>query len=586
MLTLIHAFHSNSSTKAKKTTKPAKPDAKPQRNGKKQKKAPKQASAVDASISVAPPVVLRVKSERELLAGAYWVLLTCTNRRRCVLVLPNPHKKQSENETIPGVPQVAAMLKHLGLQSLAVHGKMPQGQRGASLQRFKATDSASDAASPLVLVTTEHFAAGAAASDADALFVGRSSGGGSERSGLEASFAQAYHVVADAQDQDMEAFAPELSPAAVQQLQARLKLARQVVEIAQRLSRAGGHDADDKWAAKLARGADMADEDEDEDRKHKKKKRALSPDEQRLQALTDKLYVLLAKRVEPTATVTSNTTVAGSGGDARHRKEKLEALGLVTAGAAVGTAAADERTAAQTRWMDGALGARFGGDWDGAVRHGASRDAASLRVRERVASKSTGFLAQWRPNAEPADADKWGGAFGKACGHNEVVLQALRPGFPQEVLNSKVCSRVFPAPGNQGFDGCLEHLRLASHARGEPMTVWDGEFFLYFSSSGRVTWVRKSQLLELPLAGLHCLVPALRAWTVASGGRLPLNLELRAVQLVCRLGAGELRSPLLPDVKLAKRVAAFAIGGSARVWKQILGLRTPLEQRVVYESME
>jgi len=112
-----------------------------------------------------------------------------------------------------------------------------------------------------------------------------------------------------------------------------------------------------------------------------------------------------------------------------------------------------------------------------------------------------------------------GGAYGKVWAHNEVVLQALRPFFPQEVLNSRVYSRLHPAPINQGFDGCLEHLRLASAALGSPTIVWDGDSFVPISARGRVTLTPKRQLLSLSLACLQCLVPALRAWTVASGGR-------------------------------------------------------------------
>ena len=43
--------------------------------------------------------------------------------------------------------------------------------------------------------------------------------------------------------------------------------------------------------------------------------------------------------------------------------------------------------------------------------------------------------------------DGWGGAFGKCCGHNEVVMHAVRPFAPLEVLNTKCCPRADPAPG-------------------------------------------------------------------------------------------------------------------------------------------
>jgi len=178
-----------------------------------------------------------------------------------------------------------------------------------------------------------------------------------------------------------------------------------------------------------------------------------------------------------------------------------------------------------------------------------------------------------------------GGAYGKVWAHNEVVLQALRPFFPQEVLNSRVYSRLHPAPINQGFDGCLEHLRLASAALGSPTIVWDGDSFVPISARGRVTLTPKRQLLSLSLACLQCLVPALRAWTVASNGRLPPNAVLLAVQLCCRLGIGHSRSQALAgDLKVAKRIVGFLLGGSARLWKQIAAFQAPLECQIVYEE--
>lgn len=38
------------------------------------------------------------------------------------------------------------------------------------------------------------------------------------------------------------------------------------------------------------------------------------------------------------------------------------------------------------------------------------------------AAASAVALAQWRPNPHAPDADRWGGAYGKPCGHNEVCL--------------------------------------------------------------------------------------------------------------------------------------------------------------------
>lgn len=53
----------------------------------------------------------------------------------------------------------------------------------------------------------------------------------------------------------------------------------------------------------------------------------------------------------------------------------------------------------------------------------------------------------------------------------------LRPFFPLEVLNSRVCSRRSPAPGSSGYDGCLEYLQRLCTAARRSMTYWDSECF-------------------------------------------------------------------------------------------------------------
>lgn len=108
-----------------------------------------------------------------------------------------------------------------------------------------------------------------------------------------------------------------------------------------------------------------------------------------------------------------------------------------------GAGAPEERAAAQTRWLDGSSGETFGGAWAGSVRKGASCDGASQEVRARVeAAKQAGrgggggaagsgkgrgalgiataAFAKWNPNPDTPDPEKWGGRWGKPCGHNEV----------------------------------------------------------------------------------------------------------------------------------------------------------------------
>ena len=42
----------------------------------------------------------------------------------------------------------------------------------------------------------------------------------------------------------------------------------------------------------------------------------------------------------------------------------------------------------------------------------------------------------------PRESREWGGTWGKACGHNEVVMHVMRPFAPLEVVNTRVCSFV------------------------------------------------------------------------------------------------------------------------------------------------
>ncbi|CAI5717105.1 unnamed protein product [Hyaloperonospora brassicae] len=557
---------------------------------------------VDASCPVklantvrAPGSVLEVKSAVDVEAGVYYVLLTRTTSRACVVALPN------RGETSPA--QLAGMLKLLGLQAVALHGKMTGQQRHDTVQRLRASKSLlSSPLHAMVLVTTDKLLASTTCATADVALVDAVSAQAVQVA--TSKFAHVYHVATAANaglagTQELlnsKRFLLELvTTPCLQQLQKRLKLARQVVDIAQRAGNTSATGAAamgdvDKWAQKLAKGAGLDDDDDEEAAggRKKKRKRAMSPDEQRVQALTEKLYVALARGLPGMNAKSAGVPTSGKQTcDSQHRGEKLQVLGLGTVNAAVGTAMTDKRTSAQTRWMDFAEGRQYGGQWEGSVRHGASKDKNSLALREKVCaarSKVQGstHLSRWMPNKEPIDIEKWGGAFGKVCGHNEVVMNDLRAFYPQEVLNSKVCSKLFPAPGNQGFDGCLEHLRLACVAQHSSMTVWDSDYFVFISSRGRVTMSKKSQLLPLSLASLQCLVSALRDWTATSGGHMPPSAVLCAIRLCCQFGYGGKQGKL--PLTALKRIMSYALGGSVRLWRQIATVPIPLEEETVYES--
>lgn len=174
---------------------------------------------------------------------------------------------------------------------------------------------------------------------------------------------------------------------------------------------------------------------------------------QQAAALKEKMNVLLRQRLPllPPAAAPSGSTVTSTPiaqqQNSKELRKKMVVLGMIrgTQGVEGGTGGAPEdRAAAQTRWLDGSAGKMFGGSWEGSVRTGASCDSASLNVRSRVAAaKSTAAgrprggkggasgkekrsgdvsreLAKWNPNPDTPDPDKWGGRWGKPCGHNEV----------------------------------------------------------------------------------------------------------------------------------------------------------------------
>ena len=160
----------------------------------------------------------------------------------------------------------------------------------------------------------------------------------------------------------------------------------------------------------------------------------------------------------------------------------------------------ETRTLARTKYMDGLSGEDLGAPWAGEVRSGAVADVVSRRVRDAI-EEDQALAPGWRPNPE-AEGD-WGGLMGKPCGHNEVVMHAVRPFAPLEVLNTRCCSRKAPAPGNKGFDG---------------------------SASGDVDVLPKQELLSRSVESLAALVPKLRALTVSTNGSVPPRELLKRIE--------------------------------------------------------
>lgn len=110
-----------------------------------------------------------------------------------------------------------------------------------------------------------------------------------------------------------------------------------------------------------------------------------------------------------------------------------------------------------------------------------------------------------------------------------MVLQHLRPFAPMEVINTRVCSKESPAPGNSGFDGCLEMLCLTCRAHERALTVWDEASFVHIDKTGKCSSLPKQSMLHLSLPTLRFLMKNMRGFTVCGGGQKPPKEVARAV---------------------------------------------------------
>ncbi|OQS06874.1 hypothetical protein THRCLA_01098 [Thraustotheca clavata] len=429
-------------------------------------------SAVETSEKKIANKILYVKvSRNEDLLGALYMLVYQESIRHALIVVPN--KGIYEPQVVAGV------MKHLGYSALAIHGKTPSTQRRQTLDKFLSSSS-------LLLVLTEHLAKGMA-SDSNIHL----------QSIPNKPSANAF-VILGKDDTPTKSLTPIIpwNKLIMQKATSRALMAKTIHELTVAES-----DNEAQWIQKLASSSGLEADDE-----NTKKKKAPSATQQKLAALSEKLFLTMGYPLTFTGTL-----------NLKQMKEKMSCVGLHVQNAATGMSLHSTRLSAQTKWLDNAQGAQFGGSWDGSIRHGATKDATSLIVRQNYCSSGKQQNC-WHPNPEPAEP--WGGLYGKPCGHNEVVMHHLRPFFPQEVVNARICSREKPAPGNDGFDGCLEHLQWKCKANNRAMTIWDSEQWIFIQSDGQVLRINKTNALTLPLPVLKWIMTNFRSMTLQCSGQI------------------------------------------------------------------
>eukprot|EP00903_Cladosiphon_okamuranus_P009531 g9080.t1 len=534
--------------------------------------------------------------------------------------------------------ELIGMLKALSLTAYAVHDRTPKAQAQEHIKRFLAAPSA-ERSSVLVLTNAAlarsppsvgpvkpahgpflrivHFDAPEGEKNAAAR--GRVAKSFSRGRGART----VEEVYLGGEGRDTVALAPfSFDGAGMGFIRSRLIVAKKLSK-AVALSAGEGEDRGMQRAATAAGlewDGDAGQSDTGAAAAKREKRRAHA---QQAAALRQKVSVLLCQPLlpQPSSAATSTTTASSKTAVQQSSKElrkKMAVLGMIhgpqggaagtplddAAGAGgkdkggAGAGAPEERAAAQTRWLDGCNGEVFGGAWAGSVRRGASCDCTSREVRARVeAAKragrggggsgggggkggagldaTTAALAKWNPNPDTPDPERWGGRWGKPCGHNEVVLQHLRPFAPMEVVNTRVCSRTSPAPGNAGFDGCLELLSLTCRAHERALTVWDETSFVHIDGAGACSSLPKQSMLRLSLPTLRFLMKNMRGFTVCGGGREPPREVARAVILSAGWGAKQSKfGPL--SAELSRRVLSFVLSGDVATWRAIatgLGLR-------------
>jgi len=281
------------------------------------------------------------------------------------------------------------------------------------------------------------------------------------------------------------------------------------------------------------------------------------------------------------------------------------------------------RALAATVWMDRATAESVGvgNSWRGEVRYGASCDAVSLAVREVVddfreyiEAKVGGVKSKlpkreqevdllslpcrpklaktlanckvvalgWRPSPfGGGQVEEWGGGknYAKACGHNEVAMFFVRPFVPMEVLNTHVCSKNSPAPGNEGHDGCLEFLSAQCRFFRRAYSLWDDKYFHFIDQNGAHEAYEKKRLLVRSEVELKILLRNMRHLLLTSSSsednassyyyRPSELIELVDLYMDIASGAFPLHAVLSSSSSASASPSPSAAASSSTIYKKI-----------------
>jgi hypothetical protein len=300
----------------------------------------------------------------------------------------------------------------------------------------------------------------------------------------------------------------------------------------------------------------------------------------------------------------SDKDLISSGVSLQEKMSKMTILGMVSVGGGHGAVhgqAESGRVLASSRWMDGVSGEACGAPWGG-VRLGASSDGVSKEVGSVINTMKEYCIARigtapdtpekakkllprnvmntlklcrvvgfsWSPNPS-GDDDQWGGKYGKSCGHNEVVMFFLRPFAPIEVLNTHLCSKASPAPGNSSYEGCLEFLLLQCRWFKRGMHVWDDASFHFIDAKGRHSVQPKKDLLALSTPKLTFIMTQLRWFCIHSPELGDVKKMIILIECYLSIATASLRLRADLPARVSDCIGSFLLCENKKTWKNAIG---------------